>query len=63
MVDMHLLQTSESLNLKKGAKFQIQTSFKLGPDFKLRARFWKEEADLNSNSRRELTLVGKRHEG
>ena len=33
MVDMHLLQTSVSLNLKMRAKFQIQTSLKLEPDF------------------------------
>ena len=35
---------------------------RLEPEFKLRARFWKREADLNSNSRRELAPVGKRHQ-
>ena len=33
MVDMHLWQTSVSLNLKIRARFQIQTSLKLEPDF------------------------------
>ena len=33
MVDMHLLQTGVSLNLKMRARFQIQTSLRLEPDF------------------------------
>ena len=39
-----MLQTSGSLNLKKGAIFQIQTLFRLEPEFKLRVRFLKDEA-------------------
>ena len=33
MVGMRLLQTSVSLNLKMKARFQIQTFFRLEPDF------------------------------
>ena len=32
MVDMHLLQTGVSLNLKMRARFQIQTSLRLEPN-------------------------------
>ena len=62
MVDMHLLQTGVSLNLKMRARFQIQTSLKLEPDFEYGRKIQIQTQGGKWHMLGRVTKVGNRHQ-